>query len=217
MEEVSIDVKPCIVYNLQQKEIHLKVKKENILEEFQCRPTSSETSTLIKEEFSVDDSDANIVIKKDATLPVSDSVPSDTSTVFKEELTGDGSESTSADERTVITEEIFVNEPDREQFIDECFSTGSSAFISDVIDKFTFDIHAVSIRCSKAYAFKALPSPQCIALQNPNQKRNEKFQCEVCNKTFTAAGNFPRHKLIHRGSKQYKCDVCNKDLLSQLV
>lgn len=64
MEEVSIDVKPCIVYNLQQKEIHLKVKKENILEEFQCRPTSSETSTLIKEEFSVDDSDANIVIKK---------------------------------------------------------------------------------------------------------------------------------------------------------
>jgi len=40
---------------------------------------------------------------------------------------------------------------------------------------------------------------------------NEKpFECDVCEKRFTTAGNLQRHKRIHTKEKPYECDVCEK-------
>ena len=36
------------------------------------------------------------------------------------------------------------------------------------------------------------------------------FQCELCEKKFSAKGNLKRHMLIHTKVKAHECDICKK-------
>lgn len=78
-------------------DIRTDIKKENVLEE--SLHIASDTRTVIKEDFNIDESGI--------------------STIIKEEFIVDGSDSAPKDVHTGMREEIFLNETDHDQFMDE--------------------------------------------------------------------------------------------------
>lgn len=108
--------------NLQQPQnvqsnLHGIVKVEHDIDASQC--TSLNTSTIMRDEIIVSDTDIPNLIKEEPTIEETEATPSDFSIVIKEEPVTDGLDCTVADVDTGMTEKVFLKEPDEEQFLDE--------------------------------------------------------------------------------------------------
>lgn len=97
-----------------QSDVHDIVKVEHDIENPQC--TAINTNTIMRDEYIVGDSDIPNIIKEEIPVGDQDITPSDFSVVIKEEPV---TEPAVADGDSGMTEKVFLNEPDQEQFLDE--------------------------------------------------------------------------------------------------
>lgn len=66
------------------------------------------------------------------------------------------------------------------------------------------------INGSRESEFQSCPSFVSVQQTSPLKKMEHK--CNVCTHSFTQAGSFSKHILIHDDIRIYQHDVCNKSL-----
>lgn len=94
------------------------IKVEPDLEYSEC--TSINTSSIMRDEFIVGDSDIpSVIIKKENIIEEPETIPSDLCVVIKEEPVTEESEYSAADIHSGMPVKVFLNEPDHEHFLDE--------------------------------------------------------------------------------------------------
>lgn len=77
--------------------------------------------------------------------------------------------------------------------------TGGSSYISNGGDfNRKFDIGEFQVNGARKFA------------DTKRQKPANKYQCEVCGKSFNQSGNLNRHKVVHTRERPFSCDVCGK-------
>ncbi len=64
------------------------------------------------------------------------------------------------------------------------------------------DIYSSKIECKNSQLQKLKKNPRPISIEN-------RFSCDICNKTFGHRGHLTDHIVVHTGNKPFQCEARN--------